>query len=139
MHGRLDEEAHEAQTRAVFLLEALEILLAHVKTIYHRTDELLTSFKPDVVFAHHICTGTSWACARRGVPWATGVLSPAMWFNPRDPARYHPWAPENPSERFSRFGLWLGKLIMRWQFDRPLNATRRELGLRSPWVGAAVA
>ena len=33
MHGRLDEEAHEAQTRAVFLLEALEILLAHV---HHR-------------------------------------------------------------------------------------------------------
>lgn len=124
--AQLPNAVHPTRGSLVILRE---LVFPHVKTIYHRTDELLTSFRPDVVFSHHICTGTSWACAQRGVPWATGVLSPAMWFNPRDPARYHPWAPENPSERFSRFGLWLGKLIMRWQFDRPLNATRRELGL----------
>lgn len=123
--AQLPNAVHPTRGSLVILRE---LVFPHVKTIYHRTDELLTSFKPDVVFSHHICTGTSWACARRGVPWATGVLSPAMWFNPRDPSRYHPWSPENPSERFSRFGLWLGRMIMRWQFDQPLNATRRELG-----------
>ena len=60
--AQLPNAVHPSRGSLVILRE---LVFPHVKTIYHRTDELLTSFKPDVVFAHHICTGTSWACARR--------------------------------------------------------------------------
>ncbi|MBC7771273.1 MAG: glycosyltransferase family 1 protein [Pyrinomonadaceae bacterium] len=106
-----------------------ELVFPNIKLFYERATEVMREIRPDVVVGHHIAVGTSWACERLGVPLATCVLAPAMWFNPLDKSVYAQGMPENPHRWFTQLSLWLARLQMRSQYDRPVNAIRRDLGL----------
>lgn len=106
-----------------------ELVFPNVKLMYDRATEVIRECAPDVVVAHHISVGVPWACERLGVPMATCVLAPAMWFNPLDKSVYAQGMPENPPKWVMRLGLWFAHLQMRRAYDRPINAIRRDLGL----------
>ncbi len=105
-----------------------ELLIADAPTIISYTQEALAHMKPDLVVAHHISIGVPWLCERAGIPLATCVLAPAMWFNDRDKSVFVQGAPENPPRWMMKTGMWLARRQMRWQYDRPVNAIRREYG-----------
>lgn len=105
-----------------------ELLIADAPVIISTTQAALERFKPDLVIAHHISIGTPWLCERLNIPLATCVLSPALWFNDRDKSVFVQGAPENPPRWLMRAGMWLARRQMRWQYDRPVNKIRHDLG-----------
>lgn len=106
-----------------------ELVFPNVKLMYERAADVIGEIKPDVVVAHHISVGVPWACERLGVPMATCVLAPAMWFNPLDKSVYAQGMPENPPAWVMRLGLWFAHVQMRRQYDKPINKIRHDLGL----------
>lgn len=105
-----------------------ELLLPHARDIVSHIERAIAQTRPDVVVAHHISIGAPWVCERLGVPLATCVLAPALWFNAFDKCVYAPGVPENPPRWLMQGGLWFARFKMRWQYDRPVNRIRRELG-----------
>lgn len=106
-----------------------DMVIPIVRTMFDRVREEIRRTKADVVLSHAICIGSSWACEVEGVPRVACNLSPVGWFNHNDKMVLSPARSFDPSPRAVRFDLWLGKVMMRFLTDRPLNRIRRELGL----------
>ncbi|MGQ0627888.1 MAG: glycosyltransferase [Phycisphaerales bacterium] len=106
-----------------------EFVFPNVPAIYRETLRAIDQAGVSVVVTHHIAYGAGWAAEARGVPVAKVVLAPMAWLNPREPSVFRPWGPRDPGPLIMRTQLWLARWLMRWQFDRPLNARRREIGL----------
>lgn len=106
-----------------------ELLLPLVPDIFARTEELIREHKPDAVLIHPICLGAHWACERAGVPIVPVILAPMGWMASHDQRVMVHWRSHDLSVRSSRIDSWIGKHLMRFMLDGPLNRIRRELGL----------
>lgn len=104
-----------------------ELVLPYIREIHDHVDRVIDALKPDVMLAHHISLGAQWACARRGVPYATAVLAPSLWLNPADRPVFGGMPDTLPIWAF-RAALWMGKMQCRAVLDPPVNRARRELG-----------
>src|SRR5690606_14677055 len=102
-------------------------VLPYIREIHDHVDRVIDALKPDVMLAHHISLGAQWACARRGVPYATAVLAPSLWLNPADRPVFGGMPDTLPIWAF-RAALWMGKMQCRAVLDPPVNRARRELG-----------
>lgn len=106
-----------------------ELLLPLVPKLHARTTQLLRELKPDVALIHPICLGAHWACERAGVPVVPVILAPMGWMASHDQRVMVHWRSHDLSVRSSRLDSWVGKHLMRFMLDGPLNRVRRELGL----------
>lgn len=104
-----------------FLLPAIPIILDALEAAVHE-------LKPDIVLSHPSAHGTRWICERLGVPWAVGVLAPITWLSRKDPGVLQSWEPDTPPLWYVRSRFFVGRWILRWLLDRPLNPIRRRYG-----------
>lgn len=88
----------------------------------------LREFKPDLVVRHHISAGSRWVCEREKVPFVTGVLAPAFWFSEEEPIVSKATQDENPPRWRSSLRRTLGRYVLRFAFDRPMNRMRKRFG-----------
>jgi rhamnosyltransferase subunit B len=105
-----------------------ELIHKSVKPTVELADRVAREWSPDVVVRHHISLGSRWVAARRGIATATVVLAPAFFFSREDPSCYRSWESLDTPRWLAELRLRVGKWLMRWMMDRPLNAMRRELG-----------
>lgn len=103
---------------------------------------LLDRERPDAVLLHHICLFARELCEQRGIPSASGALSPAAWFSRLDPV---PASLRSTGRAARVVARAIGPLVVPALLrtaDRPLNRLRRTLGLppkravlRDEWLG----
>jgi UDP:flavonoid glycosyltransferase YjiC (YdhE family) len=84
--------------------------------------------RPDVIVRHHISLGSRWIAEREKIPCVTCVLAPTFWFNDHDPAVHGRFQIEEAPPWLVRLRLEIGRFVLRFMYDRPLNAQRREHG-----------
>jgi len=100
-----------------------------VEPSYLAMQEAVRDFRPDVIVRHHILFAAGWVAEQHGIPCATGVLTPSMWFHPDEPTILRSYLPRSLQRALAgpiRVG---GKLALRWFIDRPVNRARAGLGL----------
>ena len=103
-------------------------IIPHTGTFARTIEPLIGSFRPDAIFAHHLCFGLPWTAQRAGIPYALGLLSPIMFLSRQDPSVFTPLGRDpRPGWRYNLF-IRLAILVNRFLYDRPLNRFRRELG-----------
>jgi UDP:flavonoid glycosyltransferase YjiC (YdhE family) len=124
---KMSEIKDVAHARKGGIVVLREFLLPYMREMHDLMTQAIEAVRPDVVLLHQIALGAQWACERRGVPFATGVLSPSLWLNP-DSRPIFGAMPDTLPIWVMRAGLWVGKMQCRAQLDRPVNRVRRELG-----------
>ena len=88
----------------------------------------LREFKPDLIVRHHISLGSRWVAQQARIPVVTCVLAPVFWFNQHDPAVHRSTQFENAPPWLMRLRLSLGRVVLRFLYDRPLNVQRKAHG-----------
>lgn len=106
-----------------------DLTLPLVPDIYKHTRRLIAELKPDALVNHPICLGAPWAAEQAGVPVATVSLAPINWMFGDDPVVFGGWRSYNAPAYLTRIDAWVGRHILRWYLDKPLNRLRREMGL----------
>lgn len=92
-------------------------------------NHLNRTFKPDVVFAHHIVLAAPHACEKLGIPCATGVLAPLFWLSRQEPVLYKHLPIEHVPRWMDSTLRKVMRPIARWAIDRPINRAKRASGL----------
>lgn len=106
-----------------------ELIHTAVRPTVAGVERLVREFRPDVLLRHHISFGARWVAERHGVPQAVGVLAPMFWFSRREAPIYRPLPLMRRQPYWVvRAGVRVGRHMMRWIVDRPMNALARELG-----------
>lgn len=90
----------------------------------------IREFKPDCIVRHHISLGSRWVAQREKIPCITGTLAPIFWFSRKDPSVQYSFEPENIPQWRSSLRTTIGRWVMRWLFDRPLNKARIRHGFK---------
>lgn len=105
------------------------LLLPHLDDATRQLTEHLRTLRPTCAVLHPIALGGPTACELAGVPWVGVALAPVSWWNPLDRAAMGPFDPAHPSMFRTRVVQSLARVALRVLVDRPLNGTRRGLGL----------
>lgn len=106
-----------------------ELIHTAVRPTVAAVDRLVRDFKPDVLLRHHISFGARWVAEAHGVPQAIGVLAPMFWFSRLEAPIYRPLPLMRRQPYWLvRAGVRIGRHMMRWIVDRPMNALARDLG-----------
>jgi rhamnosyltransferase subunit B len=106
-----------------------ELIHTAVRPTVEAVERLVREFKPDVLLRHHISFGARWVAERHGVPQAVVVLSPMFWFSRHEAPIYRPLPLMRRQPYWVvRAGVRVGRHMMRWIVDRPMNALAREMG-----------
>ena len=105
-----------------------ELISGSVGPTIQGVEESIREFKPDVLVRHHISLGSRWVAQREKIPVATCTLAPVFWFNQHDPAVHRSVQMEQAPPWLMRLRLSVGKVILRFLYDRPLNVQRRAFG-----------
>lgn len=107
-----------------------------IPNMHASLDELgpkLEAFAPDFVVHHHICMGVPWVTDELRIPRAAVVLAPMLWFSRGDDFVAPGWGGEDPAPWVRYLRRWAQRSgrggMLRFMFDRPINAMRRERGL----------
>jgi rhamnosyltransferase subunit B len=95
----------------------------------HRSREIIKRDKIDLVFAHHIAFGATWAAEEAGVPFGVATLSPALWLNALDLPILGPQPFTTPPGWLIKAQLVLARAALRTRLDPAINRARGELGL----------
>ncbi len=106
-----------------------ELAVKHARSTFLATQRWLREIPCHAVLTHPVCLGASWAAEQAGVASVPVVLSPCVWFNPRDTLVMSGWRKSDPSPRAVRLQVSIGRWAMRWMLDGAGNRLRRELGL----------
>lgn len=100
-----------------------------VEPAYLAMQEVVRTFRPDVIVRHHILFAAGWVAEQHRIPCVTGVLTPSMWFHPDEPTILRSYLPRSVQRALAgpiRVG---GKFALRWFIDRPVNRARARLGM----------
>jgi UDP:flavonoid glycosyltransferase YjiC (YdhE family) len=89
----------------------------------------IRKIKPDAALVHPLCLAAPSVLEHHGLPWASCALAPLSWNNPNDHLVYQSHTPSEPSQLRSRFSLRIGRQLMRWASDGPVNRARAKMGL----------
>ncbi len=106
-----------------------ELTLPLVPEFFARTTRLIQDIRPDAAIIHPIVLGSHWACEKAGVPIITATLAPIGWMRAKDKIVFGQWRTHDPRLYATRFDAWIGRHIVRWMLDPPLNRIRADLGL----------
>lgn len=106
-----------------------ELLLGTFMQQVEAVREAVRTTRPEAVFMHHICFGAVAACEGLGVPMVQGVLAPLFWLSREEKIAF-PTLPVPDAPMFVHTAIrWLMRRVGRWQFDRPINARRKDVGV----------
>ncbi len=94
-----------------------------------RCREIIKRDHIDLVFAHHIAFGATWAAEEAGIPFAVATLSPCLWLNARDRPVFGPLTMDTPPMWLVRTTLLGAKAALRLRLDPAINRARAEAGL----------
>lgn len=106
-----------------------DLIIPEAPNFFRTLEHEFKSNRPDAVFTHQICFGSTWACRKHGIPVAVGALSPIGWPTVEDPTHYTAFTKRDPSPRAMKWWMRLAKFGSRFSYDPHLNRARRELGL----------
>jgi rhamnosyltransferase subunit B len=119
-----------------------KMALPLIPSLIENTGAILEREQPDLAVVHPICLACRWVCERRGVRTFGASLQPVMWFNRRSQPVMLPFRSETPNALSSWTDVAIGRVMVRWMLDGPLNRARRKLGLprgRNVYMGECVA
>ncbi|MBY0112420.1 MAG: glycosyltransferase [Phycisphaerales bacterium] len=108
-----------------------ELFNNSIEPSYAAMQDAVKSFKPDAILRHHIFPTARWVGEEHRIPVYTATLAPAMWFTPSEPMIFRSHVPIWFQKAANKPLKTLGKHLMRWYVDRPVNAVRSKLGLPS--------
>jgi UDP:flavonoid glycosyltransferase YjiC (YdhE family) len=92
--------------------------------------QIATRLKPDAMLMHPLSLGAPSVCEKLSIPYACSNLAPIGWMNPVDRPIFNSWEKDEPPLWMSRAQIALGRFIMSFLLDGPLNRLRRDMGLR---------
>lgn len=100
-----------------------------VEPSFRAMQELVRTFRPDVIVRHHILLAGGWVAEQHRIPCVTGMLTPSMWFHPDEPTVLRSYVPRSVQRALHVPIRVVGRLALRWFIDRPVNRVRARLGL----------
>lgn len=100
-----------------------------VEPSYLAMQELVRTFRPDVIVRHHILLAAGWVAEQHRIPCVTGTLTPSMWFHPDEPTILRSYLPRSLQRALGKPIRMVGKVALRWFIDRPVNRVRGRLAL----------
>lgn len=106
-----------------------DLTVPMVPTMFERTADAIRAFRPDVLLNHPICFGCPWAAEKAGVRVVSVTLAPIAWMGSEDPIVFGSWRSYNPPLWATKLDAFVGRYLMRWMLDGPLNALRRQYAL----------
>lgn len=106
-----------------------QMALPLIPALIENLGGILDREEPDAAVVHPICLACRWVCQVRGVRTFGASLQPVMWFNRRSQPVMLPFRSESPNALSSWTDVAIGRVVVRWMLDGPLNAARRRLGL----------